>query len=79
LAKKGCYGYYSLDFVCVEEPDKYDIYAVEVNLRPGGTTHPFMTLQYLISAKYNEEAAAFIDRYVCTLPPSLSLSKPYVF
>jgi hypothetical protein len=35
LAKKGVTDYYSVDFVAVQRDTKYDIYALEINLRKG--------------------------------------------
>ena len=34
-------------------------YAIEINLRKGGTTHPFLTLQFLTDGSYDPEAAVF--------------------
>ena len=33
--------------------------AIEINLRKGGTTHPFLTLQFLTDGTYDPEAAVF--------------------
>ena len=35
-------------------------YAIEVNLRKGGTTHPFLTLQFLTDGEYDPATALFI-------------------
>ena len=32
-------------------------YAIELNLRKGGTTHPFLTLQFLTDGRYDAERA----------------------
>jgi hypothetical protein len=34
-------------------------YAIELNLRKGGTTHPFLTLQFLTDGTYDPETASF--------------------
>ena len=34
-------------------------FAIELNLRKGGTTHPFLTLQYLTGGSYDAESATF--------------------
>ena len=34
-------------------------YAIELNLRKGGTTHPFLTLQFLTDGTYDPETAVF--------------------
>jgi hypothetical protein len=38
---------------------KWDAYAIEINLRKGGTTHPFLTLQFLTDGTYDPETAVF--------------------
>jgi PGM1 C-terminal domain len=35
-------------------------YAIELNLRKGGTTHPFLTLQYLTDGSYHGDAGLFL-------------------
>jgi hypothetical protein len=60
LAAEGVLGRFALDFVVVRRDDGgWDIYAIELNLRKGGTTHPFLTLQFLTDGTYDPEAAAF--------------------
>jgi hypothetical protein len=34
-------------------------YAIELNLRKGGTTHPFLTLQFLTDGEYDPATALF--------------------
>ena len=60
LAKEGVIGRFALDFVVVRSKDgKWDPYAIELNLRKGGTTHPFLTLQFLTDGTYDPESAIF--------------------
>ena len=60
LAKEGVIGRFALDFVVVRSKDgKWDPYAIEINLRKGGTTHPFLTLQFLTDGTYDPEKAIF--------------------
>ena len=59
LAKEGVIGRFALDFVVVRTNGKWDPYAIEVNLRKGGTTHPFLTLQFLTDGTYDPETAIF--------------------
>src|SRR5438067_5583638 len=59
LAKEGVIGRFALDFVVVRSNGKWDPYAIEINLRKGGTTHPFLTLQFLTDGKYDPETAIF--------------------
>ena len=59
LAKEGVIGRFALDFVVVRANGKWDPYAIEINLRKGGTTHPFLTLQFLTDGTYDPETAIF--------------------
>jgi hypothetical protein len=59
LAKEGVLGRFALDFVVVRSNGKWEPYAIEINLRKGGTTHPFLTLQFLTDGCYNPETAIF--------------------
>jgi len=60
LANEGVIGRFALDFVVVRAKDgKWEPYAIEINLRKGGTTHPFLTLQFLTDGTYNTETGIF--------------------
>jgi hypothetical protein len=60
LAREGVLGRFALDFVAVRnDRDEWDAYAIEINLRKGGTTHPFLTLQFLTDGTYDAEAGIF--------------------
>ena len=63
LAKKGALERYGVDFVAVRQPDsggaEWDLQAIEINLRKGGTTHPFMTLKYLTNGRYDLSTGLF--------------------
>ena len=60
LAKEGVIGRFALDFVVVRAKNgKWEPYAIEINLRKGGTTHPFLTLQFLTDGTYNPETGIF--------------------
>ncbi|MGH2661253.1 MAG: peptide ligase PGM1-related protein [Actinomycetota bacterium] len=59
LAREGVIGRFALDFVVVRKGGRWDPYAIELNLRKGGTTHPFLTLQFLTDGTYDPEAGAF--------------------
>jgi hypothetical protein len=60
LAKEGVIGRFALDFVAVRnDADEWETYAIEINLRKGGTTHPFLTLQFLTDGTYDPETATF--------------------
>ena len=59
LAKSGAVGRLSIDFLAVPNGDDWDMFAVEINLRKGGTTHPFRTLQFLTGGRYNPDTGSF--------------------
>src|SRR5262245_11891993 len=60
LAAEGVIGRFALDFVAVRDDNgDWDTYAIEINLRKGGTTHPFLTLQFLTDGTYDPETATF--------------------
>jgi hypothetical protein len=60
LAKEGVVGRAAIDFVAIRTKDGWEPYAIELNLRQGGTTHPFLTLQFLTDGRYVPELGAFI-------------------
>jgi pheganomycin biosynthesis PGM1-like protein len=61
LAGEGVLGRFAVDFVAVrEDQEEWGVYAIEVNLRKGGTTHPFLTLEYLTDGKYDVEEGVFV-------------------
>jgi hypothetical protein len=61
LAAEGVIGRFALDFVAYRGADgAWAISAIEINLRKGGTTHPFLTLQFLTDGRYDAEAARFV-------------------
>lgn len=53
LAERGVIGRFGIDYVSVKEGDAWRHYAIEVNLRKGGTTHPFLTLKFLTAGQYD--------------------------
>jgi pheganomycin biosynthesis PGM1-like protein len=59
LAAEGVIGRFAVDFVAVSRGGAWSPYAIELNLRKGGTTHPFLTLQFLTDGSYDPEAALF--------------------
>jgi hypothetical protein len=60
LAREGVLGRFALDFVAVRNArGDWETYAIEINLRKGGTTHPFLTLQYLTDGRYDWESGTF--------------------
>ena len=60
LAREGVLGRFAIDFVVVRSHDgSWTPYAIELNLRKGGTTHPFLTLQFLTDGRYDPATALF--------------------
>jgi len=63
LAKKGAIERYGVDFLAVRKSDNsWDIQAIEINLRKGGTTHPFMTLKFLTNGNYDRKTGSFYSQ-----------------
>ena len=61
LAKEGVIGRFAIDFVVVKDTQgEWTPYAIELNLRKGGTTHPFLTLQFLTDGRYDPLTALFL-------------------
>ena len=59
LAQHGAIGRFGIGFILVPEGNSWRHYAVEVNLRKGGTTHPFIVLQYLTDGCYDAVSGLF--------------------
>jgi len=48
LARRGALGRFSVDFMCAQAGNgSWDVFALEINLRKGGTTHPYAALRNL--------------------------------
>ncbi len=59
LKNEAVLGRFSIDFVSVKENGNWKHYAIEINLRKGGTTHPFLMLQFLTNGHYDETTGLF--------------------
>ena len=59
LKRKGVIGRFSIDFISVKEKDNWQHFAIEINLRKGGTTHPFLMLEFLTNGHYDEATGLF--------------------
>jgi hypothetical protein len=59
LKQEGVLGRFSVDFISVKEGDAWRHYAIEINLRKGGTTHPFLMLQFLTDGRYDAEKGVY--------------------
>jgi PGM1 C-terminal domain len=62
LAREGVIGRAAVDFVAVEDAREWHPYALEINLRSGGTTHPFFALQALTDGIYDPLAGEYRTR-----------------
>lgn len=60
MQKTGVMGRFSVDFISVMEPDGWKHYAIEINLRKGGTTHPYILLQFLTDGDYDFENGLYL-------------------
>lgn len=66
LASRGVMGRFATDFVSVPSGDpskgpvEWTHHAIEVNLRKGGTTHPFLTLRFLTDGEYDPATGDFL-------------------
>lgn len=60
LAELGVIGRFAVDFVVARRNGEWDCHAIEINLRKGGTTHPFLTLQFLTDGAYDAETGLFV-------------------
>jgi hypothetical protein len=74
LSSRGVVGRVSVDFGAVRDATSaWRLYALEMNLRKGGTTHPYAALRNLVPGSYDADKGRWVcDRddspraYVCT-------------
>lgn len=63
LAEQGALERFGVDFIAVDKGDgQWDIQAIEINLRKGGTTHPFMSLKLLTNGRYDLSTGLFYSQ-----------------
>ena len=60
MAMQGVLGRFSIDFLSVFEDNEWKHYAIEINLRKGGTTHPFLMLQFLTDGTYDTKTGTYV-------------------
>ena len=60
LQREGVLGRFGIDFISVKQPIGWKHYAIEINLRKGGTTHPFLMLQFLTGGEFNWHEGIYI-------------------
>jgi len=62
LSNHGVVGRCGIDFVVVRDAGSgWDCRAVEINLRMGGTTPPFMALEFLARGEYDETGGIYVS------------------
>ncbi len=59
LRDKGVLGRFAVDFISVKNENGWTHYPIEINLRKGGTTHPFLMLQFLTNGVYKEDEGVY--------------------
>ncbi len=63
LKRRGCVGRVAVDFVTVKQRDgSWQRYAIEINLRMTGTTHPIMTMKLLNDGDYDPGLGLYVTR-----------------
>jgi len=53
LKERGALGRFAIDFISVRRGDRWEHRAIEINLRKGGTTHPYLILRFLTDGAYD--------------------------
>jgi PGM1 C-terminal domain len=61
LRERGALGRFAIDFISVKRPEGWEHAAIEINLRKGGTTHPYLILRFLTDGTYDAD-----DGLYCT-------------
>jgi len=60
LAQEGCLERYAVDFIARRINGVWDVQAIEVNLRQGGTTHPYMALRAITTGQLDPTTGLFL-------------------
>ena len=61
LRERGALGRFAIDFISVRREEGWEHAAIEINLRKGGTTHPYLILRFLTDGTYDAD-----DGLYCT-------------
>lgn len=59
LEQRGVMGRFGVDFISVPDPTGWKHYAIEINLRKGGTTLPYLMLEFLTDGRYDPDTGIF--------------------
>jgi hypothetical protein len=60
LADEGVIGSFGIDFLVIPEDSGVQIYLSEINLRAGGTTHPFGMARLAMGARYDQATGELV-------------------
>ena len=61
LRAAGACGRYAVDFIARRTGEGWELCALEINLRKGGTTHPYGITRFLTGGRYDEASATYAD------------------
>jgi PGM1 C-terminal domain len=61
LAAKGVIGAFGMDFLVLPGADGVEVFLSEINLRLGGTSHPFYMARFATDGSYDQEAGELIS------------------
>ena len=59
LADAGVLGRFAIDYLVARRDGQWTPYAIEINLRKGGTTHPYLTMQFITDGAYDWKTNEF--------------------
>ncbi len=59
LRERGALGRFAIDFISVRREEGWEHAAIEINLRKGGTTHPYLILRFLTDGTYDAEEGLY--------------------
>jgi hypothetical protein len=61
LAARGALGRVGVDFAAALDPaGRWSVYALEINLRKGGTSHPYVALRSLVPGSYDAASGRWV-------------------
>ena len=60
LLKNNIYGIFSADFLVVKKDQEFSISLIELNIRKGGTTHPFWTCKLALGETKRSESSGHL-------------------
>ncbi|MDQ3942874.1 MAG: peptide ligase PGM1-related protein [Actinomycetota bacterium] len=59
LGQRGVLERFGIDFISVKREGRWEHAAIEINLRKGGTTHPYLMLQFLTEGAYDPQSGLY--------------------